>query len=383
MSVEAHKKMKPMQQAKKNKNIIISGGGTGGHVFPAISIANALIKADKDFNILFVGASGKIEMEKVPAAGYKFIGLPVAGFQRKLTLKNISFFVRLFRSLLISRKIIKEFSPAVAVGVGGYASGPILRIANMKGIPTILQEQNSYAGVTNRLLSKKAKVICVAYENMEKYFPKDKIVITGNPIREKLFQEIDIESNQNDAKKFFGLNPAKKLVLVIGGSLGARTINRAVFDKINMFSSQDIQLLWQTGKLYYNQYKSLVKDNFNQSIVVKDFIDRMDLAYSAADIIVSRAGAGTISELYHVGKPVILIPSPNVAEDHQTSNAMALVNKGAAVMIKDKRAEEKLVPAILNLVDDKNKMESLSLNIRKMAIHDSANKIVKEILKHV
>lgn len=372
--------MQNQQQRMKqrNKNIIISGGGTGGHVFPAISIANAIKEMEPETRILFVGALGKIEMEKVPAAGYEIIGLPVAGLQRKLTLKNISFIYKLISSLRKSRKIIKNFKPDAVVGVGGYASGPLLRIANQKGIPTLIQEQNSYAGITNKLLAKKAAKICVAYTGMEKYFPKEKIILTGNPVRQDLLEKI---GNKSEALKHFDLDENKKTILVIGGSLGARTINQSMIKDIDKVGNSNFQLIWQTGKYYYEDAKKTVDESGFKNIKVLDFIKRMDFAYAAADVIISRAGAGTISELELVGKPVILVPSPNVAEDHQTKNAMALVNKKAARMVKDVEAKEKLITEVLNLINDENKIKSLSENIKGMALRDSAKIIAKEVLK--
>lgn len=362
---------------QENKNIIISGGGTGGHIFPAISIANAIREIDPEVNILFVGALGKIEMEKVPAAGYKIIGLPVAGLQRRLTVKNISFIFKLISSLRKSRKIINDFKPNVVVGVGGYASGPVLRIANKKGIPTLIQEQNSYAGITNKLLAKKAKKICVAYEEMDKYFPKDKILLTGNPVRQDLLDKI---GSKEEALLHFELESKKKTILVVGGSLGARTINQSIIAEINKIGKSEIQLLWQTGKYYYNDAKKSKHESGYNNIKVLDFITRMDMAYAAADIIISRAGAGTISELCLVGKPVILVPSPNVAEDHQTKNAMALTNKNAALMIKDSEAVEKLIDTVLGLVENELQIKSLSENIKGMALRDSAKIIAQEVL---
>lgn len=364
--------------SQKNKNIIISGGGTGGHIFPAISIANAIKEIEPETNILFVGALGKIEMEKVPAAGYEIIGLPVAGLQRKLTVKNVSFIFKLMSSLRKSKKIIKDFNPHVVVGVGGYASGPVLRSANRKGIPTLIQEQNSYAGITNKLLAKKAQKICVAYEGMEKYFPEEKIILTGNPVRQDLLRKIE---NKDEALKHFELEQNKKTILVIGGSLGARTINQSVIKDIEKIGNSDFQLLWQTGKYYYDDAKKVAEDSKFKNIQVLDFIKRMDYAYAAADVIISRAGAGTISELCLVGKPVILVPSPNVAEDHQTKNAMALVNKNAAIMIKDIEAKEKLIATTLELINDEKLIKVLSENIKKMALHDSAKIIAEEVLK--
>ena len=365
---------------QKNKNIIISGGGTGGHIFPAISIANAIKKIEPDANILFVGALGKIEMEKVPAAGYEIIGLPIAGLQRRLTLKNISFIFKLISSLRKSKKIIKEFKPDVVVGVGGYASGPVLYKANKMKIPTLIQEQNSYAGITNKLLAKKAKKICVAYEGMEKYFPKDKIILTGNPVRQDLLDKI---GSKTEALKHFELDSEKKTILVVGGSLGARTINQSVIGDFEKLGKSEFQMLWQTGKYYFEDAKKVASETNYKNIKVLDFITRMDMAYAAADIIISRAGAGTISELCLVGKPVILVPSPNVAEDHQTMNAMALVNKGAAIMIKDSEAREKLIDTTLELINDEREIKELSENIKGMALRDSAKIIAEEVLKLV
>ncbi|MCB2197282.1 MAG: undecaprenyldiphospho-muramoylpentapeptide beta-N-acetylglucosaminyltransferase [Bacteroidetes bacterium] len=362
----------------KSKNIIISGGGTGGHVFPAISIANAIKEIEPETNILFVGALGKIEMEKVPAAGYEIIGLPVAGLQRKLTIKNISFIFKLIKSLRKSKQIIKDFKPDVVVGVGGYASGPVLRKANQRGIPSLIQEQNSYAGITNKLLAKKAQKICVAYEGMEKYFPKEKIMLTGNPVRQDLLDKI---GSKNEAIKHFSLAENKKTILVIGGSLGARTVNQSVMEDIEKIGNSDFQLLWQTGKYYYEEAKKVADQSGFKNIKVLDFIKRMDFAYSVADVIISRAGAGTISELCLVGKPVILVPSPNVAEDHQTKNAMALVNRNAAIMIRDVEAKENLIRTALDLISNEEQIKSLSENIKGMALRDSAKIIAEEVLK--
>lgn len=365
---------------QKNKNIIISGGGTGGHIFPAISIANAIKEIEPETNILFVGALGKIEMEKVPAAGYDIIGLPVAGLQRRLTVKNISFIFKLISSLRKSKKIIKDFKPDVVVGVGGYASGPVLRSANQKRIPTLIQEQNSYAGITNKLLAKKAKKICVAYEGMENYFPKDKIILTGNPVRQDLLEKM---GSRDEAIEHFKLDKSKKTILVVGGSLGARTINQSIIKDIDKLGNSDYQLLWQTGKYYFEDAKKVADEAGYKNIKVLDFIKRMDMAYSVADVIISRAGAGTISELCLVGKPVVLVPSPNVAEDHQTKNAMALVNKDAAFMIKDVEAREKLIHEVIELVGNKDQISKLSENIKKLALKDSAKIIAQEVLKLV
>ena len=355
--------------------VIISGGGTGGHVFPAISIAKSLQNEFPDLEILFVGALGKIEMEKVPAAGYKIVGLPVIGFQRKLSFQIFVFFFKLIKSLFLARKIIKDFKPDIAIGVGGFASGPVLYFANRLKVPTVIQEQNSYAGITNKILAKKALKICVAYPNMEAYFPKSKVVITGNPIRS------DILSNDDPAQayKFFKLNPQKKTILVIGGSLGARTINESVKKHLQEIKNSDIQLLWQCGAYYYDKLKPSVDEYQAENIILNKFINRMDYAYQVADIIISRAGAGTISELCVIGKPVILIPSPNVAEDHQTKNAMALVKNNAAIYIMDKEALEKVIPQAFSLLNNQDQILSLSNNIKKMAIPDAGERIVKQV----
>ncbi len=363
---------------QRHKRVIISGGGTGGHVFPAISIANALRKIDKDIEILFVGAEGKMEMEKVPAAGYKIVGLPVAGISRKNILKNFSVFIKLFKSLSLAKKTIREFKPDVAVGVGGYASGPVLNQAGKMGIPILIQEQNGYAGVTNKLLAKKASAICVAYDGMDKYFPADKIIKTGNPVRQNFD---DLGSLKEEAFSFFGLNSAFPVILILGGSLGAGTINKCLSDNIETLRNSDCQWLWQTGKYYYNDVKKLVPDQTDGKIAVHAFIDRMDLAFAAAGIIISRAGAGTISELCLVGKPVILVPSPNVAEDHQTKNATALAEKNAAIVISDGTAEKNLVEEAIKLVFDIQKKKTLSENIAKMAERDADIRIAMEVLK--
>jgi len=371
-------KEKRYMNRQRHKRIIISGGGTGGHIFPAISVANALRHIDPGIEILFVGAEGRMEMEKVPAAGYKIIGLPVAGIQRKLTIKNITVAIKLFRSLRMAGKVIKEFKPDVVVGVGGYASGPVLRQAGRMGIPTLIQEQNSYAGVTNKLLAKRAAVICVAYDGMEKYFPAEKIIKTGNPVRQNFDNLKDI---RNEAVSFFKLKQKFPVILVLGGSLGAGSINRCLSENIEMMKISDCQWLWQTGKNYYENVNALVSVSFCENISVHAFINRMDYAYAAADIIVSRAGAGTISELCLVGKPVILIPSPNVAEDHQTKNAMALSERDAAVLISDSKASETLVCEAIKLVANKKKKEMLSENILKMANRDADIRIAEEIIK--
>jgi len=367
---------------EKGLRIIISGGGTGGHIFPAISIANAIKKRWDDSEILFVGAKDRMEMERVPAAGYTIVGLPVSGFDRKHLLKNIAVAIKLLKSMYMANKIIADFKPDVAVGVGGYAGGPILRAAASKGIPTLIQEQNSYPGVTNKMLAEKAVKICVAYEGLEKYFPKEKIVLTGNPCRQDLMVS---EENKRKGIEFFRLSPEKKTILVIGGSLGAKTINESIikaFPKIEQ--ADDVQIIWQCGKYYYDNIKQLHDEGkIPSNVRLHDFISHMDYAYSVADLIISRAGAGSISEFCLLGKPVILVPSPNVAEDHQTKNAQALVEKGAAIMIADADAPSLLFDVALDVVRDKERLKSLSNNIAKLAQPDSADRIVDEIAKIV
>jgi len=373
-------KEKKYMNLQKHKRVIISGGGTGGHIFPAISIANALRKIDPATEILFVGAVGRMEMEKIPAAGYRIIGLPVAGLYRSLTLKNISVLIKLLKSLNKAKKVIKEFAPDVVVGVGGYASGPVLRQAGRMGIPTLIQEQNSYAGVTNKLLAKRASAICVAYDGMEKYFPAEKIIKTGNPVRQN-FDNLDIL--RDEALSYFNLKKEFPVILVLGGSLGAGSINNSLSENINKLRDSDCQWLWQTGKYYFENVKALVSVSFSGNISVHGFINRMDYAYAAADIIVSRAGAGTISELCLVGKPAILIPSPNVAEDHQTRNAEALSTRNAAILIKDSQAINTLVDEAIKLISDKTGRDMLSENILKLADRDADKRIAEEVLKIV
>ena len=359
--------------------IIVSGGGTGGHIFPAVSIANAIKELYPDTEILFIGAEGRMEMQRVPAAGYKIIGLPVAGFDRKHLLKNISVLIKLFRSQLIARKIIKDFNPHAAVGVGGYASGPTLKMAGMMGIPTLIQEQNSYAGVTNKLLAQKAEKICVAYEGMERFFDKDKIILTGNPVRQGLLSK---NISREEAIRSFGLAPEKKTILIVGGSLGARTINNCMMQGFDKIKESGVQFIWQTGKIYINEAKQAVKAYGELPMLhVTDFISDMAAAYSAADVVISRAGAGSISEFCLLGKPVILVPSPNVAEDHQTKNALALVNKNAALYIKDSEATQKLLDTAIEAVHKPDLLKELSSNITKLAIKDSATIIAKEVCK--
>ncbi len=360
----------------KKYKFIISGGGTGGHIFPALSIADGLRKRFPDCEILFVGAEGKMEMEKVPAHGYQIVGLPVAGFHRGEIFRNISFLPKLLRSLWKARSVVRSFKPDCVIGVGGYASGPILKIATQIGIPALLQEQNSYAGVTNKILGTKARKICVAYDNMDRFFPAGKIVFTGNPVRSGLE---NLPDKSDEGLNYFGLDRDKPVVLVVGGSLGARTINQSLLAGVEKLANTDIQVIWQTGKIYYNDLKADLDQKELKNIHLMEFISRMDLAYSVADLVVSRAGAGTISELCLVGKPVILIPSPNVAEDHQTRNAMALVEKGAAVLIRDIDATQRLVPEIIALVKNQPICQSLAGNIRKLATPNATEDIVREI----
>ena len=358
---------------KKKIRAVVSGGGTGGHIFPALSIADEL-KKRLDAEILFVGAENRMEMTRVPEAGYKIIGLPVAGFNRKNPLKNFAVLLKLFKSMNKAKSIIKEFKPDIAIGVGGYASGPTLKEAQKQGVPTILQEQNSYAGVTNKMLGAKARKICVAYDGMERFFPAQNIVKTGNPIRQSLF------SNKNtpaEAKKSFGLDPDKQVVLVVGGSLGALTINESMEKGIRKLIDNGIQVIWQTGKNFGNRGEEAVKGL--KGVVVTPFISDMGNAYRAADLVVSRAGAGAISELQALGKPAILVPSPNVAEDHQTHNAKALSSRDAAVLVTDMEARDKLTDTIVELLSNPERLKKMSKNISAMALNDSAAKIVDEI----
>ncbi|MCU0338895.1 MAG: undecaprenyldiphospho-muramoylpentapeptide beta-N-acetylglucosaminyltransferase [Spirosomaceae bacterium] len=356
------------------KKVIISGGGTGGHIYPAIAIANALKEADASIEILFVGALGKMEMEKVPKAGYNIIGLPITGIKRELSVDNLSFPLKLVRSLLKARSIIKDFKPDVAVGVGGFASGPLLMIASLMGIPTLIQEQNSYAGITNKLLAKRAKAICVAYPNMERFFPKNKIIVTGNPVRSDI---LDAASKRQVAYEHFGLNPNRKTLLVIGGSLGAKTINESIEAGLKMLTDAGYQVLWQTGKPYAERAQDAVKKIAN--VVASDFIYEMDLAYAVSDVVVSRAGALSVSELCLVAKPAILVPFPFASEDHQTQNAMSLVEQNAALLVKDKDAKEELVQTALRLLQDADKQRELSQNIQKLAKPNAAKEIAEVV----
>lgn len=358
--------------------IIISGGGTGGHIFPAVSIANALKAKDPATEILFVGALGRMEMEKVPAAGYKIIGLNIQGIQRGSIVKNLMFPVKLAQSVLKAIKIIKDFKPDAAVGVGGYASGPLLYAASLKGIPTLIQEQNSYAGVTNKWLGKKAEKICVAFDGMEKFFQADKIIKTGNPVRK---DSVAIDKKRLSAIELLKLSADKKTILVTGGSLGARTLNKSIHAGLQKLIDADVQVIWQTGKAYYKLLMEELGPDYNENVVITEFLSRMDLAYAAADVIISRAGAGTIAELCIVKKPVILVPSPNVAEDHQTKNALALVNDNAAIFIADRDAESNLVDRALELLKDKEQQNTLSKNIGKLALPNADTDIANEVIK--
>ena len=358
--------------------VIVSGGGTGGHIFPALSIANAVKAKCPEAEILFVGAENRMEMQRVPAAGYRIIGLPVSGFDRKNLLKNIAVLWRLMKSRRKARRIIREFHPHVAVGVGGYASGPTLKEAGAMGIPTLLQEQNSYAGVTNKLLAKQAACICVAYEGMERFFPKEKIKLTGNPVRQNL---LETTITHHEAVNSFGLDPGKKTILIVGGSLGARTINESMLGAWDTLKESNVQFVWQTGKYYYNQIVEQLRGKELPNVHICDFISNMDAAYAAADLVISRAGAGSISEFCLLGKAVILVPSPNVAEDHQTKNALALVDKNAALYVKDADAPHTLVPLALETIKDQEKLTQLRTNILTLAFHHSAEVIADKVIE--
>ena len=364
---------------KKEYRIIVSGGGTGGHIFPALSIADAIKRKHPTAKILFVGANNRMEMQRVPDAGYEIVGLPIAGFDRKNLLKNIKVLWLILKSQRMAKKIIKDFAPQVAVGVGGYASGPTLKMAASMNIPTLIQEQNSYAGVTNKILAKKAKVICVAYDGMERFFPHEKIKLTGNPVRKSL---IDMRSNRSEALKRMGLEEGKKCVLIVGGSLGARSINESIMAQIEFIrANSDIQFVWQTGKLYFEEMKQRVAAAGKpDNLTVTDFVSNMADALSAANLVVSRAGAGSISEFALLGKAVILVPSPNVSEDHQTKNAMALVEKDAAIYVADAKAKEELVAKAIETVNDDIKIASLEENIEKMGRPNAAEEIAEEVM---
>ncbi len=355
-----------------NYRFILSGGGTGGHIYPAIAIANALKERYTNAEFLFVGAKDRMEMEKVPQAGYNIKGLWISGLQRKLTLKNLLFPIKLISSLIAAGRIVHEFKPDLVVGTGGFASGPLLRVASKRGIPCVLQEQNSFAGLTNKLLASKATKICVAYDNMERYFPKEKLIKTGNPVREHI---VDTSTSREEAFAFFGLNAKRKTLLVLGGSLGSKRINELVLSQLPLFEEMEIQLLWQCGKGYFDQYERYT----NPAVKVLDFVNRMDLAYAAADVIISRAGASSVSELCIVGKPVIFIPSPNVAEDHQTKNAMALVNQSAAKMIKEEELDANFPEVFGALILSKEQREELSRNIKELALPGATDHIVEVI----
>ena len=362
---------------EKELRVIISGGGTGGHIFPAVSIANAVKAMRPDAKILFVGALGRMEMQRVPAAGYEIKGLPICGFDRKNLLKNVKVLYKIWKSQRMAKKIIKDFRPQVAVGVGGYASGPTLNKAAAMGIPCLIQEQNSYAGVTNKLLAKKAEKICVAYEGMERFFPAEKIILTGNPVRQAL---LDTTITREDAVRSFGLDPEKKTILLVGGSLGARTINESMLRHLDLITDSGLQFIWQTGKYYSAEIAERLKGQDLPNLKVTDFITDMGSAYRAADLVISRAGASSISEFCLIGKPVILVPSPNVAEDHQTKNALALSTRDAAIYIKDAEAPEILLQTAIDTVNDDAKLKSLSENVLKLALPDSANIIAKEVI---
>ena len=364
---------------KRTPNILISGGGTGGHIFPALAIAGEIKRRNPEANILFVGAENRMEMEKVPAAGYKIIGLPVSGFDRKNIFRNFKVLFRLFKSISMAKNILKEFKPDIAIGVGGYASGPMLKAAQKQGFPTLLQEQNSYAGVTNKLLAEKATAICVAYDGMERFFPAEKITITGNPIRSSL---LNCTLTQEEAKKHYGLAPDKSTILIIGGSLGARTINNSIIKGLELIAKNpNIQIIWQTGKFYDEACKNALAEKPTPNIKQMAFVNDMDIAYRTADLVVSRAGASSISELQVLGKPCILVPSPNVAEDHQTKNALALVNQDAAIMVTDGQSEDTLVDTIIKTINDKEKLAKLAENISQMALHDAAEHIVDKVFE--
>jgi len=377
--------------SRQQRRVIISGGGTGGHIFPAIAIANALKRIDATMEILFIGALGRMEMEKIPKAGFRIEGLPIAGIQRRLTWKNLVLPYKVIQSLMKARMMIKNFQPDAVVGVGGYASGPVLFAATMMKIPSLIQEQNSYAGITNKILGKRVKKICVAYDGMEKFFPAEKIAVTGNPVRKDI---VNLETKREEALKFFGLSrellmekSEKKVLLIIGGSLGAGTINESIRMNLEKLFEEGIQIIWQTGKGYYEKNAEAAKKfspsgvQWTDRIKVHQFIDRMDLAYAAADVVISRAGALSIAELCIAKKPCILVPSPNVAEDHQTKNALALVNKNAALMVKDSEAKEKLVDTLLNLMKDDSLQQTLMTNIAALAKPNADDDIANEVLK--
>ncbi len=358
--------------------VLISGGGTGGHIFPALAIANAVRRRVPEAGILFVGAEGRMEMERVPAAGYEIVGLPVAGFDRKRLWRNVKVLWKLMKSMRMARRVLRDFQPDIAVGVGGYASGPMLKEAQKRGIPTLIQEQNSYAGVTNKLLAANADRICVAYDGMERFFPGEKIIKTGNPVRKDV---VSSKLSQEDAKRELGFNPNRPLVVVVGGSLGARTINDSMKLAVRDMLKSGASVLWQTGKLYADECQKAIADINDENLIATAFVGRMDLVYRGADLVVSRAGASTISEIQLAGVPAVLVPSPNVAEDHQRKNAEALAQRGAAVMILDRECAEKLPRVVTEMLRDPKKREELGANARKMALENADEKIVDEILK--
>ena len=361
------------------KRFLISGGGTGGHIFPAVSIANEIRRRYPEAKILFVGAENRMEMEKVPAAGYEIKGLPVCGFDRKNLLKNVRVLVKLYQSMRMAKKILRDFAPDIAIGVGGYASGPMLKEAQKRGIPTLIQEQNSYAGVTNKLLAKGAAAICVAYEGMERFFPAEKIVMTGNPVRRNLLL---CTTDPADARRAFNLDPDRRTILVVGGSLGARTVNESIIAALpDIAAANDVQVIWQTGKYYDESTRKALEASPAKNVVRMPFISNMDVAYRAADLVVSRAGASSISELQLLGKPSILVPSPNVAEDHQTKNALALANRNAAIMVRDAESVEKLGRTMLATVHDDALLASLGENVAKMALRNADERIVDCVME--
>ena len=362
----------------KLKRVIISGGGTGGHIFPAIAIADEIKKRNPSVEILFVGAVGKMEMEKVPAAGYKIVGLTIVGFQRRITFSNFLLPFKIIKSLWMARSILKNFNPEVVIGVGGYASGPTLKAATMLGIPTLIQEQNSFPGKTNKLLAKKVTAICTAYDGLDRFFPADKITFTGNPVR---FEMVHIEGKRQEAFDYYNLDSNKKTILIIGGSLGARTLNESLMNHYKLIVEKDVQVLWQCGKYYFSGLSEQLEGKHDPNIKLVQFIDRMDLAYALADIIISRAGAISVSELCLIKKPTILVPSPNVSEDHQTKNAMALVSKSAAMLVKDKEAKENLIPTAIELISNEEEKSKLIEEITKLGRPDATEHIVDEIEK--
>lgn len=367
-----------MNRNTESLRVIISGGGTGGHIYPAVAIANALQKLNSNIEILFVGAEGRMEMQKVPEAGYKIIGLPITGIHRRLTLENLSFPFKLFSSIQKAKKILKDFKPQVVVGVGGFASGPLLYAATRAGIPALIQEQNGYAGLANKWLADKVQKICVAYENMEKYFPKEKIIMTGNPVRNDL---LNTDNRKDEALAFYRLDKNRPVILVIGGSLGARTINQSILKDLGLLKENKIQLIWQTGRFYYQEIQNQLEGIDQKDIRLLEFIKEMSLAYAAADVVISRAGALSIAEICLVRKPVILVPSPNVAEDHQTKNAQALVERDAAVLVTDQNALDNLVTKAVELVQDQNRRLELVKNIGQLARPDAARNIAEEVME--